>query len=216
MSFKQDFWNRKILSWERSKYKNMLKVFDVNSSVKRRLHLAASVLHQMPEEKRLLELGCGSGRLWEHISSLNLTSYQGLDFSEIAIKAFLKKIQNSPNKHKISILCENCMQNMYSADIVVSLGLLDWLDMKQIKKIAENYKNNWFLHSFSEKRWSFSQVAHSIYSLINYRHKNYSPRYRKADDLLSVFGSKAKIYRDPKLSFGAFIYHLPPGIQFKC
>lgn len=217
MSLKKEFWNQKILSWERSKYKSISYGIDVNSSVKHRLHLTASLLQQISEGKHLLELGSGSGRFYEHINSLNLASYKGLDFSETAIKAFQNKIQNLPYRDKISLFCEDCVQNIYPADIVISLGLLDWLDMKTIEKIAENYKNSWFLHSFSEKRKSLSQAAHSVYSLINYRQKNYFPRYRKADELLSVFGSKANIYRDPKnLSFGAFIYHLPIGVQFKC
>ena len=217
MSLEKDFWNQKILSWEKSKYKSISWGLDVNSSVKYRLRLAAFLLQQISEGKSLLELGCGSGRLYGLISSLNLLSYKGIDFSETAVKSFQNKIQNLYNKDKISIFCEDCVQNIHSADIVFSLGLLDWLDMEKIEKIAKNYKNKWFLHSFSEKRNSFSQLVHSIYSLINYRQKNYSPQYRKANDLLSVFGPKASIYRDSKnLSFGTFIYYLPDGVQFKC
>lgn len=216
MPFKKEFWNQKILLWEKNKYKKKPKVFDVNASVKYRLQLASSVLHQISEEKNVLELGCGSGHLWEHISSLNLASYKGLDFSATAIEAFQNKIQDFKNKDKSSLSCEDCVENTYSADIVISLGLLDWISMEKIKKIAENYKDSWYLHSFSERRLSFSQMAHSLYSLIKYNYKTYSPIYRKEEALLSVFGSKAKIYRNSRLSFGAFIYHLPMDVQFKC
>ena len=216
MSFRKEFWNQKILSWENKKYKNIPYIFDVNSSVKHRLYLASSLLHRISEKKRVLELGCGSGRLWECINSLNVKSYTGVDFSEKAIEAFQNKIHNFKNKDKISLFCEDCINSTYSTDIVISLGLLDWLNAEKIKKIAANYKDNWCLHSFSEKRPSFFQMAHFFYSLVNYQYKNYFPIYRKADDLLSVFGPKFKIYRDPKLSFGAFIYYLPDDIHFKC
>lgn len=216
MSFKEEFWNKKILSWENRKYKNTFYILDVNSSVKHRFYLASSLLHQISKGKSLLELGCGSGRLWEHINSINLKHYKGIDFSAVAIETFNKKIYNFKNKDKVSLSCEDCVKSFYPADIVISLGLLDWLNIEKIKKIAENYKDSWYLHSFSEKRLSVSQMAHFIYSFVNYNHKSYFPAYRKADELLSLFGPKAKIYRDPKLSFGAFIYHLPNDVSFKC
>ena len=217
MSLEKTFWNQKILSWENNKYDKKSKVFDVNSSVKHRLQLAASLLSQIGDGKHLLELGCGSGRLWEQINALNLSGYTGIDLSETAIIAFQKKTQGF-KKFKISLRCGDCISENPSADIVISLGLLDWLPMEKIKKLSETHKNAWYLHSFSEKRFSFSQMVHSLYVFINYGYKTgpYSPHYRKAGDLLSVFGSKAKIYRHPKLSFGAFIYHLPSHVQFKC
>ncbi|MCZ0933134.1 MAG: class I SAM-dependent methyltransferase [Oligoflexia bacterium] len=212
MLTKKEFWNQKISSWEKSKYKKTLKYFDVNSSVKFRLQLAVALLSQIAEGKSLLELGCGSGLLWDCMKLLNMKSYKGVDFSKIAIETFQKKAQNFKDRKQISLSCEDCAQNNYPANIVVSLGLLDWIPTEKINTIAENYKENWYLHSFSEKRHSFSQFLHALYSRVNY--KVWTPRYRSADKLLSIFGPKAKIYRHPRLSFGAFIYHLPSHIKF--
>ncbi|MDE0092469.1 MAG: class I SAM-dependent methyltransferase [Oligoflexia bacterium] len=214
MLTKKEFWNQKISSWEISKYKKSLKYLDINSSVKFRLYLASALLKQVSQEKHVLELGCGSGWLWDHIKLLNMKSYKGVDFSKIAIENFQKKVQNFKGQDRISLSCEDCIKNTYSADIVVSLGLLDWIPTEKIRKIAENYKESWYLHSFSEKRYSFSQIMHVLYSRVNY--KIWTPQYRSADELLSIFGPRAKIYRHPKLSFGAFIYHLPPHIKFQC
>lgn len=217
MSLEKTFWNQKILPWEKSKYDKKSKMFDVNSSVKHRLQLAVSLLQQIGDRKHLLELGCGSGRLWDQINTLNLSSYTGVDLSETAITAFQQKTQDF-KKFKVSLLCGDCTGGNPSADIVISLGLLDWLPMETIKKLSETHKKAGYLHSFSEKRLSLSQMIHSLYVFINYGYKTapYSPHYRKAEDLLSIFGSKAKIYRDSKLSFGAFIYHLPDtSIQFE-
>ena len=212
MSTKEEFWNQKISTWEKNKYKKTIKYLDINSSVKFRLQTASSLLTQIAEEKNVLELGCASGMLWDRIKSLNIKNYKGVDFSKTAISAFQKKIQNFEGK--ISLSCEDCVKNIYSADIVVSLGLLDWISIEKIKKIANSYKNCWYLHSFSEKKYSLSQLIHTIYSRTNY--KTWTPNYRSADDLLSLFGPKAKIYRHSKLSFGAFIYHLPSHIKFQC
>ena len=216
MLSEKKFWNQKILPWEKSKYDSTPKLLDVNSSIKYRLCLTAFLLQQISEGKNLLELGCGSGRLWEQIKSSHLNSYTGVDFSETAITAFQSRLQRFKN-FKISLLCDDCTNNTSAADVVISLGLLDWLTMKQIKKISEHYKKTFYLHSFSEKQFSVSQTIHSIYVFINYGYKtrDYAPHYRKADELLSVFGTKAKIYRDPKLSFGAFIHNLPDHVQFK-
>ena len=213
--FKRTFWNQNILSWEKHKYKSIPQWLDVNKSVKRRLNLAVSVLRQMPEGKSLLELGCGSGLLWERVKALPIKNYTAVDFSESAIQTFQHKIQNIKSGQNISLSCEDCLKNIYASDIVISLGLLDWLSIEEIKKIAKNYKDRWYLHSFSEKRLSLSQTAHFFYSLYNYRKNNYFPHYRKAEKLCSIFGSKAGIYRDSSLSFSTFIYHLPAGVKMK-
>ena len=215
MSFEKTFWNKKILPWESSKYDSHPKIFDVNASIKYRLQLTASILYQIGEGKHLLELGCGSGRLWSQINALKLSHYTGVDFSETAITSFQQNTQGF-KKFNLSLLCGDCTNADTSADIVVSLGLLDWLPLEKIKKLSETHKNTWYLHSFSEKKLSFSQMIHSLYVFINYGYKSgpYSPHYRKAEDLLFVFGSNAKIYRSSKLSFGAFIYHLPDSIKF--
>ena len=212
MLTKKEFWNQKISSWEKKKYSGALKYFDVNSSVKFRLHVAVSLLSQISKEKNLLELGCGSGLLWDRIKLLNMKSYRGVDFSKNAIEIFSKKIQNFKYKKTVSLFCEDCMESIYPIDIVVSLGLLDWISMEKIKKLAKNYKGNWYLHSFSEKRYSLSQFIHSLYSRVTY--KIYVPKYRSADEMISIFGSTAKIYRHPKLSFSTFIYRLPSHIKF--
>ena len=212
MLTKKEFWNQKISSWEKNKYKKPINYFDFNSSVKFRLHTASNILNQISEGKNLLELGCGSGLLWDRIKVLNIRSYKGVDFSKIAIETFSKKIQDFKYQEKISLSCEDCIENIHPTDIVVSLGLLDWISIEKITQLSENYKDCWYLHSFSEKRHSPAQLIHSLYSRLNY--KFWKPHYRKAEELLSMFSPKAKIYRHPKLSFGAFIYHLPSHVNF--
>ncbi len=216
MLSKRRFWDQKILSWEKSKYEIKHRFYDVNHSVKRRLLLASSIIHQMPEETNLLEFGCGSGRLWENIKSLKL-NYKGVDFSETAIKVFKKRIQNSKAVNQISLFCEDCLENGHSTDVMISLGLLDWLSYEKIKKLAESYKNTWYLCSFSEKRFSLSQILHRFYVSMSYGYKtkSYRPNYYKTECLLSLFGPQAKIYRNSELSFGTFIYNLPAYVQFK-
>ena len=163
----------------------------------------------------MLELGCESGFLWNEIQESKITHYIGVDFSQSAVHAFQKKIQKNNNTSMQTFLFyEDCIENTYSADIIVPLGLLDWISIEKVLKIAEKYKNYWYLHSFSEKRYTFSQFIHKIYSQLNY--KVWTPQYRHADELISIFGPQAKIYRNPKLNFGAFIYHLPPYIKFPC
>ena len=210
MLTKKEFWNQKIASWEKNKYKK--RYFDVNSSVKFRLETASNLLNQISTGKSVLELGCGSGLLWERIRLSNMKYYKGIDFSKTAISAFSKKIQNSKYQKTVSLSCEDCIENSYSTDIIVSLGLLDWISIEKMKKLAKNYKNSWFLHSFSEKKYSPAQFIHSFYARLNY--KVWTPNYRSADELSFIFGQRAKIYRHPRLSFGAFIYNLPSGVKF--
>ncbi|MBC6415831.1 MAG: class I SAM-dependent methyltransferase [Bdellovibrionales bacterium] len=210
---KKDFWNQTISSWEKNKYKKT-KYFDFNSSVKFRLQMASYLLNQFSKKTKYLELGCGSGYLWKQINPSCIESYRGVDFSNKAIESFQKEVKKLNKTNQVSLFCEDCTKNIYPAEIVVSLGLLDWISTDKIKLLAKNYKSTWFLHSFSEKRNSLSQWIHHCYSLWNY--KAGSPYYRSSKELLFLFGPQAKIYRHPKLSFGAFIYNLPKNIKFKC
>ena len=206
---KNEFWNKKILSWERAKYNlGRWKKADVNSSVKYRLNLASNLLNQVSNNKNILELGSGSGLLWQKLNLSSLASYRGVDFSSVAIASFRERAKECP---KTTLFCDDCTSQVYPADIVVSLGLLDWINAEEMEKIAFNYRHCYFLHSFSEKRISLSRAIHQLYVFVSYGYKNlsYTPSYYREKELLSIFGAKAKIYRHPQLKFGAFIYHLP-------
>ena len=214
MFYKKNFWNKKILIWEKNKYTSK-KYLDVNSSVKNRQLLASYLLSQISNGKKVLELGCGSGKLWDSMCFTSFDKYIGVDFSDTAISTFQKKI-DSVNNQKSVVFCQDCVSILKPIDIVFSLGLLDWLSLDQIEKIAKNYKDKWFFHSFSEKRKSFSQILHKLYVFSNYGYKtSYTPQYYKAETLQSLFSSKTKIYRNPKLKFSTFIYNLPDHVQFK-
>jgi 2-polyprenyl-3-methyl-5-hydroxy-6-metoxy-1,4-benzoquinol methylase len=49
---------------------------------------------QLKPKGSVLDLGCGEGVLFEHISSANGVDYTGVDFSQVAIDAAVAKIRN--------------------------------------------------------------------------------------------------------------------------
>ena len=233
---KQNFWNQKILIWEQSRYDAKSGFYDFSSSVKQRMLLSSCLLRQMRKGFRLLELGCGSGRLWEHIKSLNF-HYTGVDFSSKALEAFRerlkfkhtenfnKKSSSAEIKNKTPLFYKNkdvslfledgSKPALYHADIAFSCGLLDWLSLDQIKQLNQNGKNiPLYWHSFSEKRLSLAQAIHRRYTFVSYGYKtkSYQPHYYKSKELLNIFGPKARIFRNSKLSFGAFIHNLPDHV----
>ena len=61
---KQLFWDKKIVTWEESKYSQTNKFYsvflDVNASVKNRLKITRNILKQVVKDRIVLEIGCGS------------------------------------------------------------------------------------------------------------------------------------------------------------
>ena len=71
------------------------------------------------------------------------------------------------------------------------MGLIDWLKPDEINSLVKLSDNKMWLHSFSEKRLSFTQLVHKFYVIIYYGFKNgmYIPRYDKKDDIKKYFNN---------------------------
>ena len=93
----EKFWDKKILGWERDRYfsKN---IFLKQNSVKYRLYIAKKLLKKFVKNKKILELGCGSGLLAKSIIKYGAKSYMGYDISGKAINNAKEKYKNHRNK----------------------------------------------------------------------------------------------------------------------
>ena len=98
------------------------------------------------------------------------------------------------------------------ADFYFSLGTLDWITLEDVKYLFSLHSDIEFFHSYCEKRYSISQLLHRFYVYLSYKRntKTYSPYYMTENEVVEIFNKttsfdKNYIYRNPKLSFGAFI-----------
>lgn len=236
--FTQKFWENKILDWEESRYSShairpgrfsFLEKIAAKSSTSLRFRqaLAFEILRPRLQSARVIEVGCGSGLLAEKLIAAGAREYIGYDIAANAIERAQERIARQGLSSKIKFFRAS-VQEMFTqfpapssppslGDLVFSLGLMDWLSNDEIKHLFYWGRNAEFLHSFSEKRRSISQLVHRGYVHIAYGRKSagYVPRYLSAQEVRNLGTElslkKAEIYRDPRLSFGAFFSSVPFG-----
>jgi SAM-dependent methyltransferase len=220
---REQFWDNKILGWEDDKYstpKGLLRrVFDVNRPLKIRQQITENVLTRVVRDQIVLEIGCGSARLVPAILEAGARKYIGLDISKVAIENAAGKAAQSGISDRVEFHHFDARQlSGLKADISFSLGLLDWLELEEIRTMLSQISCKYYFHSFSERRRSLQQIIHRMYVYAFYGHstKSYVPKYYTQDQMLEIFaacyGRPPRFYR-PAVSFMAFIYHLEDGIE---
>src|SRR5262249_61536331 len=104
---------------------------------------------------------------------------------------------------------------LLSADLIVSLGLFDWLTDDEIAAVFRQSGKADFLHAIAEQRPGIQQWLHRSYVQLayGYRTDRYRPRYFTCDHIKSLADIRRPIhvYRSWRLSFGALISSLPIG-----
>lgn len=223
----KEFWENKILTWEYGRYDldnrgGILEYFANLSSrsLRARLQLAVEVLTPYLNNKNVIELGCGSGLIAEKLLQAGASSYHGIDFSENAIDRANAEIVNESNAQKIKFEVNDACTfkpETRENNIFLSLGLLDWLNDTELDNLFASNGDAHFLHAIAEKRSSVIQLIHRLYVYIAYGHKTngYTPRYYTPNQLAKIVRKYTDkplyVYRNSRLSFGAFISTLPIG-----
>ena len=158
------FWLDNLKDWDKKRYDRKL---NINPIYARHLH-AIEVLRPYIKGKRILELGCGTGRLAEPLVSLGALSWTGVDIGNF-------KEESSSIKFIKSSIGELIYKDDY--DIIISLGLLDWLENDDIKKVFILSKDKIFFHTFSLNQKSIFLTMHRCFAKFRYK-KNFdvSPR----------------------------------------
>ncbi len=212
----KEFWDKKIIGWEQDKYERQKKI-DVNVSLKERLKIAGRILQSGLVGSKIVELGCGSGRLLPIIAKLPHIHYVGIDVSPVAIAEAQKRAKELGIEERVNLIAGSIVDHSFEkVDLVFSLGLLDWLSDEEMNLMIKNVRAPHFFHSFSEQRPSLSQFLHRLYVFSFYGHKDpsYVPRYYTDEEMFGLLrGENVKFYRSKKLSFGTFCYDLPFDLE---
>ncbi|MEQ8707535.1 MAG: class I SAM-dependent methyltransferase [Rhodospirillales bacterium] len=222
---KKKFWDDKIIGWEVGRYD--LKDSDgklletsanrLSRSLRFRIYLAREVIAPICRGKRILELGCGSARLMPDFMAAGAASYHGVDISTTAIKQAQERAEAGGYGDAVTLTTGGIDAAAgQDSDIVLSLGLLDWLTDEELRNLFDLSRSAMFFHAIAEKRLSLSQYLHRAYVHLSYgyRSQGYVPRYYSVAEMealsgLNAAGGQLKFYRDPRLSFGAIAHNLP-------
>lgn len=150
--FSKDYWDQKILKWENSRYGFWSPLNPLSWTVRNRTATAAKILNEHLRKNpasRLLELGCGSGVLLSQLKA-KFSYYHGVDLSSEAIDKALEQFRGSDN---VLFTSSNVLHLPdYQADVVVFLGLTDWLTPEEMQSLFSRMNCSTLLFSFTTKK----------------------------------------------------------------
>lgn len=143
----KEFWEEKILLWENARYSRWGSLLPTSWSVMSRLNLAAKVILERSNiHGSILELACGSGHLARKIVGA-CSSYHGIDIASNAIDEANAKIQ-IPG---FTFAAADVLEVPFApADLVVFLGLTDWLDEEELHELFKKLTAKDLLFSYTE------------------------------------------------------------------
>lgn len=144
---RRKYWERKILSWESSRYGGAAWLKPGSWTLRRRLSAAAEMLKKvLPHQGALLDLGCGSGLLAERLRGVYST-YHGIDFAANAIEEARAR-RSYPGVTFEQCDVSQCL--LPAADVTVFLGLVDWLEPEELPALFARISSPKILFSFTE------------------------------------------------------------------
>lgn len=213
------FWDRKIIEWDNERYlKHFLPM--MTGSVNNRMLIAFHLLKKFSRDKIVVEAGCGTARLMPLLLESGARKYIGIDFSDCAIEAAKERAKAQGLLSRVDLICEDITNlKTIKADLLFSLGLLDWLTDDEIGSLLKNIETRFYLHSFSEKRMNVQQFAHRLYVYFKYGYMNnkYIPRYYSRDHVSSLFSycgyATPEYFINRKMSFSCFAHNLPDSFN---
>jgi SAM-dependent methyltransferase len=220
----QGFWDAKILRWEADRYGSAPESWleriahRASDSVRFRMELAARLLTPHVRGRKVIEVGCGSGLLAGAVVEAGAASYTGFDISTVAIAAARERAASAGLGRACFVVADAADLKNVDADVVVSLGLVDWLDDAALETLFAVAKGADVVHTFSERRASPAQWLHRLYVHLAYGRRTgaYIPRYHAASELVERVGARkagpVRVVRDARLSFGAFLTTLPENV----
>lgn len=219
----KQFWEAKLLAWEHGRYgrpdhPGLLEWIANRSSMSLRFRVAVTpeLLKPFLSGRHVVELGCGSGLMAGKLIEYGAARYLGIDIAESAIRKARERYDKLNPRIAFQVDSVADMPAL-KADLVISLGLFDWLNDDEITQLFRKSGSADFLHAIAEYRPGFQQWLHRAYVQLAYgrRTGGYRPRYLTCEQIkTSAIGATRRpiyVHRSRRLSFGALISSLPIG-----
>lgn len=144
----KDYWERKILKWERLRYSKWLLAYPLSWTVRWRMHRALEIIKMKNiQGVRILELGCGSGILAQRLEP-RFVHYVGVDIASCAISK-----ARSLNLRNAQFIASDVFDSpLEGFDLTVFLGLTDWMEERSMRELFKKIQSPEILFSYTEKR----------------------------------------------------------------
>jgi len=138
------YWEARILAWERFRYSRFTWLWPPAWPLRSRLRAAVlEAMRFLPEGGSVLELGCGSG-LFAAALEHRAGSFVGIDLSEAAVQKARRRVPRFEFRQGDVLTAE-----LPRADLVVFLGLLDWLTAEEAAHLFSKLQGQTLLFSFT-------------------------------------------------------------------
>ena len=220
-----NFWDDRILRWEAGRYDGHLPVSlgpaELLASLfprptHDRQRLAIELLTPFIGNYEVLEIGCGTGRMARRFIEAGCKAYSGIDHSSVAVEAAWRRHGNDglTSRIRFEVRAANEIPTI-GEEIVVSLGILDWLSDQELEELFRRQGSRHFFHSFSERSGNLLQIGHRFCRAVDrlLRPRAVRPRYMTADHLIGLMrparNSQLTFYRDAALRYASFVSSLP-------
>ncbi len=216
MKEQKKYWNEFIIDWDESVYNSNSEGMILREKIATyfrgvlvtRMNFAIESLKEFIKNKKVIELGCGTGRFSKSLYDLGAHSVEGTDISDLAIKKanelFRKDLIPDEKFKFISTDLNSYELNTDSNSVIVGLGILQYLSDEEIINFFKNKKNNNVFFEFHEDKTTLLEIIHTIYRKINPSLPFYRIMKRSHIKYLfesSGFDSKFYYYRYKGVSF---------------
>jgi hypothetical protein len=147
VSAPKEFWEKKILNWEKFRYSQWLAFYPLSWSVRARLKKAVRIIAKRASpEWTVCELACGSGLLARKLRG-RVGRYQGLDIAQNAIARARLRVAD----REFEFAAGDVLTSEFpAADLTVFLGLTDWLDERGQEALFAKIDSPRILFSYTQ------------------------------------------------------------------
>lgn len=213
------FWDRRIARWDASSYagEGAGGVMDrLRVSIDARMRTALEVLRPHAAGKSILDVGCGAGRLAiESVASLGAARAHGVDLSPVAIEQAKALADSADVADRVTFGVGTAeSRTLPEADIVVGLGLLDWLDDAETAALLDSIRGRRCVLSFSEQDGSFAEIVHRFYLIYRLRllGGKVRARHHRREEILGLLQARdlvpCEIVANREMRFGRLVHNL--------
>jgi len=179
MKDQKDYWENRILDWEGVSYGDaktkpvafVERVAHYFRGPVRHRPLVALELIRRAKPARVLELGCGSGRLaFDLVTRAGVAHVSGVDISEHAVAFANERARALGMSGQLNFVASSISDLNFDAcrpyDFVLGMGLTPYLTGMEFERLFDAMRGVSFLFDVHPKGISFQNFSHAVYRML--------------------------------------------------
>lgn len=215
MKNQKEYWENRILDWEDISYDTAHA--KPASLVERVAHYFRGPVRHRPvvafdlinkvKPARVLELGCGSGRLaFDLVTRAGVGHVTGVDISEHAVAFANERAKSLGMTDKLTFIASSIADLDFNAqkpyDFVLGMGLTPYLNEMEFARLFEAMRGTSFLFDVHPKGISFQNFSHAVYRKI------------KGHPFYNTFSKDEMLGKLTKAGFSNVTWNVSQGVYY--